>query len=297
VQLESANLGSVRKTFGAPSAGLEGSQRRKNVLENPWQIVLPALTLVVPAHGGGEGSSSITQQHLTVGWLGVCQPFASLSHLAAAAVALVAAGRLLRRASGCPLRVTSIAVYAATVTLSLAISGAYHWMAREWPARLVLQRLDHCAIWLLIAGTFTAIHGVMFRGVWRWGVLIFIWSYAAVGILLQAFAFEHVKGVTGLVLYLALGWVGVLSIFKVGRQIGFREARLILLAGLVYSAGALLDAAGRPVLFERWFGPHELFHVAVITGMALHWAFIRRMLIHHVPGQSLAAPDAEQAAA
>jgi channel protein (hemolysin III family) len=205
---------------------------------------------------------------------------------------MVAAGRLLRRAGGCPLRVTSIGVYTATVTISLAISGAYHWLARELPARAVLQRLDHAAIWLLIAGTFTAIHGVMFRGLWRWGVLIFIWSYATVGVLLKVFAFEHVTGVTGLVLYLAFGWVGVLSIFKVGRQVGFREARFIWMAGVVYSAGAVLDAAGHPIVFERWLGPHELFHVAVIAGMALHWAFIRRMLIHHVPRPALAVPRA-----
>jgi channel protein (hemolysin III family) len=237
-------------------------------------------------------------QHLVGDWSGVCQPFASLSHLLAAAVAMVAAGRLLRHASGCRWRVASIGVYVATVTIALAISGSYHWVSRECAARAVMQRLDHCGIWLLIAGTFTAVHGVMFRGIWRWGVLIFIWSYAVVGVLLQVLAFEHVKGVTGLVLYLAFGWVGVLSIFKVGRQVGFRAARFIWLAGLVYSAGAVLEAMGRPIVFERWLGPHELFHVAVIAGVALHWAFIRRMLLSYVPRDALAAaPEAARAAA
>jgi channel protein (hemolysin III family) len=171
-------------------------------------------------------------------------------------------------------------------------------VARGCAAREVMQRLDHCGIWLLIAGTFTAVHGVMFRGVWRWGVLLFIWAYAIVGILLQVFAFHHVNGVGGLVLYLGLGWVGALSIFKVGRQVGFRAARYIWFAGVVYSAGAVLEAVGHPVLFAQWLGPHELFHVAVIAGVALHWAFIRRMLLTYLPRETLAAaPDAARAAA
>jgi channel protein (hemolysin III family) len=207
-------------------------------------------------------------------WLGVSEPFSSLSHLLAAAMAMAAAVPLLRRASGGASRVGAIAVYVATVILAMGISGAYHWVARDYPAREVMQRLDHCGIWLLIAGTFTAVHGVMFRGAWRWGVLLFIWTYALVGVLLQTFAFHHVSGVLGLVLYLGMGWVGALSIFKVG----FRAARLIWLGGIVYTAGAVLDAVGYPVLIPAWLGPHEIFHVAVIVGIVLHWAFIRRML-------------------
>lgn len=245
--------------------------------------------MVIP-HGGpgaapSEGITSI-KEHIVGDWLGVCQPFSSLSHLLAAAVAMLAAVFLLRRAYGNRSRVASIAVYVSTVIISLGISGAYHWVARDCPARSVMQRLDHCAIWLLIAGTFTAVHGVMFRGVWRSGILIFIWAYAVVGVLLQALAFEHVNGVVGLVLYLGLGWVGALSIFKVGRQVGFRAARLIWFAGVAYSAGAVLEATGRPVLASGWLGPHEIFHVAVIVGVALHWAFIRRMLMDYLPRET-----------
>ena len=62
--------------------------------------------------------------------------------------------------------------------------------ARDCSARLVMKRIDYFSIWLLIAGTFTAIHGIMFDGTWRRGVLIFIWSYVAVGVLLQALWFR-----------------------------------------------------------------------------------------------------------
>jgi channel protein (hemolysin III family) len=218
---------------------------------------------------------------------GFCQPVSSLSHLASAAVALVSGVFLIRLARGCRHRVSAIGVYVFCVVATLGISGVYHSLARGCSARTVLQRMDYFAIWLLIAGTFTAVHGVMFTGIWRRGVLIFIWSYVAVGISLQLIWFRVFSGVPGLVLYLGLGWVGLFSIVKLGRQLGFRVVRPMWYAGIFYSAGAILAAGVHPILVRRWVGPHEIFHGAVIVGIALHWAFIRRLLITHAPALPL----------
>ena len=163
----------------------------------------------------------------------------------------------------------------------LAISGVYHSLERGCSARIVMQRMDYFAIWLLIAGTFTAVHGIMFSGMWRGGLLTFIWSYAAIAVLLQALWFRTFSGVHGLILYLGLGWIGLFSIFKLGRQLGFSAVRPMWYAGIIYSAGAILEAIGQPVLIHRWVGPHEIFHAAVIAGVALHWTFIRRLLMTH----------------
>ncbi len=226
---------------------------------------------------------------------GFCQPISSLSHLAAAAVAVVAAVPLIRSAAGNRGRVTAIAVYACCVIATLAISGAYHSLERGCAARSVMMRIDHYCIWLLIAGTFTALHGVMFKGIWRHGVMIFAWTYAAVGVSLQVYRFDIFAGPAGLVLYLGLGWFGVVSIYKAGKQIGFRAVRPIWLAGVAFSAGAVLEATGHPRIIDRWVGPHEMFHMAVIIGVALHWTFIRRMVRRYAaapdPGQSSGYPE------
>jgi channel protein (hemolysin III family) len=214
---------------------------------------------------------------------GFCQPVSSLSHLAAAGVALIAAVPLVRLARGSRPRLWAVGVYAFCVIATLAISGTYHSLNRGCLARAVMQRMDYLAIWLLIAGTFTAVHGVMCKGAWRSGLLAFVWSYAMAGVLLQTYRFDIFSGVWGLVLYLGLGWVGVLSVFKLGRQIGFRAVRPIWYAGIAYSAGAVLEACGYPILIRRWIGPHEIFHFAVLAGVALHWVFIRRLLIRHAP--------------
>jgi channel protein (hemolysin III family) len=214
---------------------------------------------------------------------GFCQPVSSLSHLAAAGVALVAGVPLMRLARGCRHRARAVGIYVFCVFITLAISGVYHSLERGCSARNFMQRMDYFAIWLLIAGTFTAVHGIMWSGLWRAGVLKLIWSYVALGVLLQAIWFRVFSGVPGLMLYLGLGWIGVISIFKLGRQLGFVAVRPMWYAGIAYSAGAILEATGHPMLVHRWVGPHEIFHVAVLAGVALHWLFIRRLLTAHAP--------------
>lgn len=223
---------------------------------------------------------------------GFCQPVSSLSHIAAAAAALVGGVPLVRLARGCRLRSAAVAVYVFCVVATLAISGTYHAVSRGCVARDVLQRMDHFAIWLLIAGTFTAVHGIMFSGAWRRGVLTFIWSYAAVAATLQIVWFDAFSGLLGLILYLGLGWVGIFSIFKLGRRLGFAVVRPVWGAGVAYTAGALLERGHHYMLFHRWVGPHEVFHGAVIVGVALHWFFIRQLLLVHAPrlAPPLAAP-------
>jgi channel protein (hemolysin III family) len=214
---------------------------------------------------------------------GFCEPISSLSHLAAASVALVATGPLLRLARGSSSRFWTIAIYTFCVIATLAVSGTYHSMQLGGSARAIMQRMDYLGIWLLICGTLTAIHGVLYRGAWRSKVLAFIWGYALCGVTLQVYRFDFFYGLPGLTLYLGLGMVGLVSIFTVRRELGARAVRPLWMAGVAYIAGALLEATGHPILIHRWVGPHEVFHMAVILGAVLHWLFVRRMLLTYAP--------------
>jgi hemolysin III len=217
---------------------------------------------------------------------GFCQPVSSFSHLIAAGAALLAAVPLVRLGRGSYGRVFALSVYVSCVIAALAISGVYHSLAEGGRARLIMQRLDYFAIWLLIAGTFTAIHGLMLRGFWRGGLLCIIWGYAMVGVLLQLLWWQRFTGPTGLALYLGLGWIGLLSAIKLGRQIGYKRVLPVVGAGVVFSTGAILEACSWPVVLDPWIGAHEVFHFAVIVGIATLWLFIRGLLVHHVPRQS-----------
>ncbi len=114
-------------------------------------------------------------------------------------------------------------------------------------------------------------------------MLTFVWFYAAAGITLQALWFRSFSGVPGLILYLGMGWIGLGSIVKLGRDIGYPAVRPMWIAGLFFSVGAILEAISQPVIIRHWVGPHEIFHLAIIVGVAIHWKFIRRLLLIHAP--------------
>jgi channel protein (hemolysin III family) len=222
---------------------------------------------------------------------GFCQPVAALSHLVAAAGALVAALPLVRLAKGSPIRTRVLLVYAACVVTNLGISGTYHALSWDCAARPVMQRCDHFAVWLLIAGTFTAVHGVRCHGFWRSGVIALVWSYAICGVLLQVFWFRIFSSRPGLFLYLGFGSLSLVSTVKLGREIGYRAVRPIWYAGILYASGALLESFGhRLVLVQGWIGSHEIFHLAVVAGVIVHWSFIRALLIKHRPVAAVVAP-------
>ena len=153
---------------------------------------------------------------------GFTDPVSSLSHLAGAAVFAALTPALLRRgrsAGDAPgpraRRTLALGIFGASAVGLLSLSGVFHLLAREGPARAVLQRLDHAAIFVLIAGTFTPIQTILFRGRWRWGMLAFVWTLAALGVSLKSIYFTAIPFGVGVALYLGMGWIGALSVIAI----------------------------------------------------------------------------------
>ncbi len=205
---------------------------------------------------------------------GFAEPFSSLSHLLGAGVFAILACFLLRRGRGHRLRVALLGVYVFCCVLLLTLSGVYHLLALGGAARAVLARLDHGAIFLLIAGSFTPAHGLLFSGWGRWGMLALIWAAAIAGITLKSIFFADMAEWLSLLFYLALGWLGVLSGIALGRRYGYRFIRPLVWGGVAYTVGAAVDFLRWPVLVPGVIGPHEAFHVAVLAGIGLHWRFV-----------------------
>lgn len=205
---------------------------------------------------------------------GFQEPFSALVHLAGALVFVGLSVPLLRRARGDGRRLALLGVYAFACVLLLAMSGVYHMLPESGTARAVMNRLDHAAIFVLIAGTHTPVQGLFFRGVARWGVLLALWVVAAAGItLFVLFHAELPRGVpTGT--YLVLGWIAGISGLIVWRRIGTARIAPLVLGGVAYSLGALLFALDWPTLVRGYVGAHELWHLAVLLGMGLHWMFL-----------------------
>jgi channel protein (hemolysin III family) len=214
---------------------------------------------------------------------GFSDPFSSLTHLLCAGAFACFTPSLLLEGRGDPLRVTSLAVFAFATLLLLSLSGVYHLLSPGTTGRAVLQRLDHYAIFVLIAGTFTPLHVILFRGPWRWAPLLVLWSAAAVGVTIKSMYFGETPESLGLIFYLGMGWLGAASGAELWRRHGARFVRPLLLGGLAYTAGAALDFLRWPVAVMGVIGPHELFHVFVVLGAAWHWRFVWRFADGTIP--------------
>jgi channel protein (hemolysin III family) len=205
-------------------------------------------------------------------FIGLNEPVSSLTHLIGA-VAFACMGYLLlvrcRNQPGRPY----LAVYSLTCVLLLVVSGVYHALA-EGAARNVMLRLDLAAIFLLIAGTFTAVHGTLLTGKKHWGVLGFVWLVAVVGVVLSITSYDSIPEGCWLLMYLLQGWSGLFSSIMIWRRHGPSYVILPFCGGVIFSIGGLIEAAERLVLIPQIVGAHEVFHLAVLLGMSCFWIYI-----------------------
>ncbi|HEX2161150.1 MAG TPA: hemolysin III family protein [Thermoleophilaceae bacterium] len=166
------------------------------------------------------------------------------------------------------------AIYAACVTLLFGASALYHrvtWQtdsARRW-----MRRLDHSAIFLLIAGTYTPFALLVLHGSLADVVLAVMWSGAVGGILLKLLWIDAPKRLAA-VIYVALGFVAVAVTPELISQVGVVASILVALGGVLYTLGAVTYALRRPDPVPAVFGYHEVFHALVIVAAALQYAVI-----------------------
>ncbi|HEB78781.1 MAG TPA: DNA-binding protein [Methylothermaceae bacterium] len=226
---------------------------------------------------------------------GFTHPVSSLTHLIGAGVFALLAFPLWRRCLGCRLCQVTSAVFSFTIVLLLSMSGVYHLLATTGTAHEVLARLDHAAIFALIAGSFTPLQPLFFRSVWgRWGMLALVWTLALLGIVLKVIFFQDIPEILGLSLYLGLGWLGLGSGIALARRYGLRFIAPLLWGGLAYTLGAVADFARWPVLIPGVVGPHEVMHVGVLIGIGCFWWFFYR---HMADVVTLPAATADYAGA
>lgn len=205
---------------------------------------------------------------------GFVEPFSSISHMAGIAAMLVYAWPVLKRAHGRPGRVVSISIFILAALLVLSFSTIYHLLPLKGTTRAVFQILDHAAIFVLIAGTFTPIHAILFRGFWRWGIITIQWGLAAIGVTLKLLFFASIPEPVSLLSFLAMGWIGLFSGIKLARMRGVAFVMPVIYGALAYTFGAIIDFARIPTLLIGVVEAHELFHLAVLAGLAFHGYFI-----------------------
>ena len=221
----------------------------------------------------------------TVNIIGFSDPISSWTHLCGAFFFLLASVPLVRRGRGNIGRVSALVIYSFSLVFLFSMSGTFHLLEHAGDARAVLQRLDHAGIWVLIAGTFTPMHVILFRGAWRWLILLIVWLIAIDGLVFEVVFFKSFPEWLALSFFLGLGWMGSLTGYKF-RKSYFGESYFWLVGGgVAYSVGAVFDFLRWPVLIDGYLGPHEIFHVFVLLGALSHWIFIWDWADHPISNQ------------
>jgi hemolysin III len=166
------------------------------------------------------------------------------------------------------------AVYAVSVAALFGTSAVYHritWASQA--ARRWMRRLDHSMIFFLIAGTYTPFALLVLEGDLATVILVVVWAGALAGIFMKLVWIDAPKALVA-ILYLALGWVAVAAFPSMLDELGITGTALVVIGGLLYTAGALVYAFQRPNPVPTVFGYHEVFHVLVILAAALQYAVI-----------------------
>jgi hemolysin III len=198
-------------------------------------------------------------------------------HQVAFYIAIVACALLLAKSHGTQALICNF-IYSVSLVGLFGISSLYH--CREWPRKnyLLLRRVDHAAIFALIAGTSTPLCLLGIKGSLGTSLLVMIWGVAILGIVVVVFWTQGPKWIKAL-FYVCLGWLAVPLYPEIKSALGSLNIQLLLAGGVVYTIGALVYAIRRPDPWPRFFGYHEIFHLLVVIASGLHFYVIYSLTV------------------
>ena len=194
--------------------------------------------------------------------------FNSISHLIGAAAALAGLVMLVVLASrqGDPWKIVSFSIYGTTLFLLYVFSALYHGLHGK--AKRVFRKLDHHAIYLLIAGTYTPFTLVTLRGGWGWSIFGVSWGLAVLGIVLDSLT-KQGRRVLPIIIYLLMGWLILIALGPLLRALPLTGFVWLLLGGLFYTGGLVFYA-----LDKRMRHSHGIWHLFVLAGSLSHYVLM-----------------------
>ena len=201
------------------------------------------------------------------------EPVNGLTHLGGALLALVGLVALLIVGWSTPAKVISLLIYGLSLIAMFSASATYHIVRARDKVMLILRKVDHSAIFLLIAGTYTPFCVNAFDGFWKWGMLGIIWSLAAIGIIVKVFYIKAPRWLNAGI-YVVMGW---LCVGAAGPMLAALPAWVfvwLLIGGVTYTLGAVVYITK---IFNFWpgvFGFHEVWHIFVLLAAAAHFVAV-----------------------
>ena len=193
------------------------------------------------------------------------EKFNSVSHLMGAALAAIGSILLIVFAArlGDPWKIVSFSIYGAMLMVLYVTSTLYHSVRGS--AKNVLRKFDHCAIYLLIAGSYTPFTLVSLRGAWGWSLFGAVWGLALLGIVQEIWLAKGNR-ILSLVIYVLMGWLALIAVSPLISALTWAGFAWLVAGGLVYTVGILFYVTDDKVRHG-----HGLWHLFVLGGSACHY--------------------------
>lgn len=201
-------------------------------------------------------------------------PGSSITHFIGMLMAMFSAVPLLIKASMNPdnIHLISLGIFILSMILLYGASATYHALNLSERTNRILRKMDHIMIFVLIAGTYTPICLIVLGGRTGYTMLALVWGIALAGILVKAFWITCPKWFSS-ALYIAMGWVCVLSFTQLINSLSRKGFFWLLTGGIIYTVGGIIYALKLPIFNARHknFGSHEIFHLFVMAGSICHF--------------------------
>ena len=207
------------------------------------------------------------------------EPVNSLTHWGGAILALIGLIVLLIIGWDTPAKVISLAVYGVSLIFLFSASATYHMVQVKDKALEIFRKVDHAAIYVLIAGTYTPFCINAFDGFWKWGMLSIIWSLAIIGIVVKIFYIRAPRWLNAGI-YILMGW---LSVTAAGEMISALPAWVLtwmIIGGVIYTLGAIVYMTKIFNFKPGVFGFHEVWHIFVLLAAAAHFVAVLGVAIY-----------------
>jgi hemolysin III len=193
-------------------------------------------------------------------------------HAISVSASLVALAALLVLGVGAQatLWIVGLVIYGLALVATFSCSAGYHLVVRP-KLKELFRRLDHAAIFLMIAGTYTPFILIKMNHGWGWALLALVWTMAALGIALKLFAPRYLEGVST-ALYLVQGWAVLVAWHPLASAVPERVLTLLVVGGVLYTVGVVFH------LWERLPFQNAIWHAFVLVAASVHYVAVLAVL-------------------
>lgn len=207
------------------------------------------------------------------------EPINSLTHWGGAILALIGLVALLVVGWSTPAKVISLAIYGVSLIFLFSASATYHMVQVKDKALEIFRKVDHAAIYVLIAGTYTPFCVNAFEGFWKWGMLTIIWSLAVIGIVVKVFYIRAPRWLNAGI-YILMGWISVAAAGEMLSALPAWVFGWLIAGGIIYTLGAIVYMTKIFNFKPGVFGFHEVWHIFVLLAAAAHFVAVMGVAIY-----------------